>query len=70
MIDNWLEKLGDQAILIQYEDMVDDPKSTLSRLAEFCDVKLPSELSLNTSDDRGCAAPYRKWLHAARDGAK
>ncbi len=67
MIDNWLEKLGNQAMLVQYEEMVEDPQTTLGRLVEFSQLKLPSSTCLNISDDRGCSDPYEKWLHAARD---
>ena len=66
MIDNWLEKLGDQAMAVEYEDMVSDPEATLARVAKFCGLKSPSKIDLRVGDDTGCAEPYRKWLHAAR----
>ncbi len=67
LIDNWLEKLGNQAIAIQYEDMVDDPGSTLARIAKFCGLKTPPKPGWSIADDRGCAEPYRKWIQAERD---
>jgi hypothetical protein len=66
LIDNWLEKLGKQAMLVNYEDMVADPKATLASVAKFCGLKLPAKLNPQVSDDRGCAEPYRKWLKQAR----
>lgn len=68
MADNWLEKLGNQAILVNYEEMVSDPEAILQRVAKFCGLKPPSKPGLRIEDDSGCAGPYRKWLHAARDG--
>jgi len=70
MIDNWLEKLGNRAIAVRYEEMVEDPESTLASVAEFCRLKLPSKFNRKIDDDRGRAEPYRNWLHAARDEAK
>ena len=70
MIDNWLEKLGNQAIAIQYDDVVADPKSAQARIAELCGLKPPSKPGRKINDDRGYAEPYGKWLHAARDGAR
>lgn len=68
MIDNWVEKLGNQAMAVEYEDMVKDPESTLARVAKFCGLKPPSKLDWQIGDDSGCSIPYRKWLRAARDG--
>lgn len=67
MIDNWMEKLGNRAMAVSYEEMVDDPKSTLASVAELCGLKLPAKFNQKIEDDRGCAEPYRAWLHAARD---
>jgi tetratricopeptide (TPR) repeat protein len=66
LIDNWLEKLGKQAMLVNYEDMVADPKATLARVAKFSGLKLPAKLDPQVGDDRGCAGPYAKWMKQAR----
>lgn len=66
LIDNWLEKLGNQAILVNYEDMVSNPAKTLKRVAKFCGLKPPLKLDQKSGDDRHCSKPYKKWLHATK----
>jgi len=66
LIDHWLETLGDKTILINYEEMIDNPHATLERVAQFCGVDMPADPVLQTGDDRSCSAPYLEWLHAAK----
>jgi tetratricopeptide (TPR) repeat protein len=67
MIDNWMDKLGNRAMTLQYEDLVEKPISSLELVAEFCGFKPPDEPKQHIIDGRGCAEPYLTWLHAARD---
>jgi hypothetical protein len=65
LIDNWMDKLGSKAMTVSYEDLVENPQSTLTRVCKFCGLKPSSNPDLQIEDDRGCAEPYRKWLHDA-----
>jgi Flp pilus assembly protein TadD len=62
MIDIWAEKLGDKAIIVRYEDMVEDPARELGRVAELCGLDIAGLELPETGDDRDCALPYLKYL--------
>jgi tetratricopeptide (TPR) repeat protein len=65
LIDNWMDRLGSKTMTVSYEDLVENPQSTLTRVCKFCGLKPSSNPDLQIEDDRGCAEPYRKWLHDA-----
>ncbi len=69
-VDIWAEKIGERVLVLSYEDMMKDPKAAIRRIAELCGMKPPENMDVQIGSDVGIAAPYRDWLHAARDNAK
>jgi len=66
MIDIWVDKVPQSCLVVTYEDMIADPHATLSQVANLCGLAMPSGPLPELGDDRGCAAPYRDLLGAAR----
>jgi tetratricopeptide (TPR) repeat protein len=54
--------------VIHYEDMVDDPAAALRTAAELCSLPMTSARLPPVGDDRGCAAPYLRFLAAELAG--
>lgn len=68
MIDVLAEKLPDIVRVVQYEDLVADPLTSLQAVADLCGLPMPERPLPALGDDRGCAAPYRKFMDAALSG--
>ena len=64
MIDALAKKLPGSARVIQYEDMVTDPRAALSVAAELCGLPVPTGPLPSVGDDRGCASAYRNFMEA------
>lgn len=67
MIDVWRSKLPDITMSIRYEDMQDNPADVVALAAELCGLDAAVGDLPPFGDDRGCAGPYLKHLHAERD---
>jgi tetratricopeptide (TPR) repeat protein len=64
MIDRLAEKLPDITRVIHYENMVIDPAAALRTVADLCRLPMPQKGLPRLGDDRGCAAPYRRFMEA------
>jgi hypothetical protein len=65
MIDLLTEKLPDVVRVIHYEDMVADPAGALRAAADLCGLPMTDGPVPAVGDDRGCSAPYLKYMTAA-----
>ena len=61
MIDAMMEKLGERAFVVAYEDMVEDPGASCRKVADLCGLKMGEATLPDIGDDRGCAKPYRNF---------
>lgn len=66
MFKTWSEKLPNNCILVDYAEMLEDPRTTMKRVAELCGLPVPDCLMPELGDDRGCAEPYFEFLKSAR----
>ncbi len=48
--------------IVTYEDMVTDPRATLTTVANLCGVSTGELGSVQIGDDRNCAAPYLEFM--------
>lgn len=64
MSDVILERLPETARLINYEDMIASPRSSLAIVAELCGLEMPDGPLPPLGDDRDCAAPYRDLMES------
>ena len=55
-------KFPDIVHVVNYEDMVEDPKATLEVVADFCGLPRPEGDIAPVSDDRGCSEPYKEFM--------
>lgn len=62
MIDALAKKLPSVTRVIQYEDMVVDPRGTLGVAIELCGLSTPTGPVPSLGDDRGAASPYRSFM--------
>ena len=62
MIDLTAGKLADIAEVVSYEDMVDDPATTLRNAAKLCGLSTNDRPMSPLQNDRGCSAPYRNFF--------
>jgi len=64
MIDIWCKKFPDNTLIVQYEDLVADPISTLVNVLDFTGIGSDkiAEISSLPYDDRGAFANYSNWL--------
>ncbi len=62
MIDVLAEKLPGIVRVVQYEELVTDPASTLALAAELCGLQPGDQSPPLLGDDRNCAGPYQHWL--------
>ncbi len=61
--DLLMEKLGDRAIRVSYEDMVADYEATYNQMLGLCNLEsASSSLPESIGNDVGCAAPYSDWF--------
>ena len=64
MIDLMAEKLPHTTRVVSYEDMVAQPGAVLRMAGGLCDLP-PVADAPPPGDDRGCAAPYMKFLRGS-----
>lgn len=69
MIDVLSENLPGISRTIAYEDAIASPTALRGTVAGLIGDGLPDNLSI-LGDDRGCAAPYRAMMQAARENEK
>ncbi|MGJ8534539.1 MAG: tetratricopeptide repeat-containing sulfotransferase family protein [Alphaproteobacteria bacterium] len=65
MMDFWHKKLNMRSIMINYEDLVDNPRKALGQVAKRIQLKLPTDMNYVVGDDRDCAKPYETQIHKA-----
>jgi hypothetical protein len=58
MMDIMKTRMPENAIVLNYEDMVSDPGEALSRVARLCGLEPDLRNIPVIGDDRGCGAPY------------
>ena len=56
-------KFPDIVHVVNYEDMVEDPKGTLEFMAEICGLPAPEGEIEPVPDDRGCSEPYKEFFN-------
>lgn len=54
--------LPDHTTIIQYENMIADPRSALGAAARLCELEMSYDELPEIGDDRGCAQPYKKFF--------
>ena len=65
-IDALVETFPDISCVVQYEDMVADPESTLRDMCRLCGIKLNFKaLPRDIPNDIGCAEPYPELMREA-----
>lgn len=63
MIDLLVEKFPNKTVVVQYEDMVENPLATIGKITEKFGLPGVDPSNLNIPDDRGVAKKYREfWL--------
>lgn len=62
MIDLTAEKLPEISQVVSYEAVVDDPAATLHRVAALCGLSVHDLPAPSLPNDRGCSAPYKRFL--------
>lgn len=65
MIDVLAEKLPDVSRVLQYEEVIEDPRAALRATAELCGLPAHEKPLPPLGDDRNCAEPYREVMAAA-----
>lgn len=65
MVDIWLEKLPSVCRVINYENMIADPRAALQTIVELCGAPLSDGVLTDLGDDRGCAIPYRGMIDSS-----
>jgi hypothetical protein len=65
MIDVLVAKLPSIARVVQYEDMIADPRTALNVAAELCGIPMKHAPLPEIGDDRGCAEPYQEFISAS-----
>jgi tetratricopeptide (TPR) repeat protein len=65
MIDVLAEKLPDITRVVDYEDIVADPRAALGVAAELCGIPMDHGPLPDIGDDRACAESYRDFMDAA-----
>ena len=65
MIDTLAEKIPQISRVIQYEDIVADPKSALRIGADLCELPVTDVALPEIGDDRDCSKPYQALIAAA-----
>ncbi|MEO0542867.1 MAG: sulfotransferase [Pseudomonadota bacterium] len=69
MVDVLLDKLGDRAIHVRYEELVADPKAVTNKVFKLCGLD-GAGLSVDPiGNDIGAALPYKSQLDAMRKQA-
>ena len=70
ILDTLLEIFSGNSLLIEYEDMIEDPTATLTRVCEFCGISPDYSLMPEIGSDVGCSAPYASLIDATLSGSK
>ncbi|MEX0808675.1 MAG: tetratricopeptide repeat protein [Dongiaceae bacterium] len=65
MTDRLAARFPRHALLLHYEDVVDDPKAARAAIAQLCGVEAPDAPVPALPDDRNCALPYAALIAAA-----
>ncbi|MFW6028436.1 MAG: sulfotransferase [bacterium] len=58
-------RMPDNAIVINYEDMVADPDAALAKTAGLCGLEVRDTAPAIVGDDRGCGQPYAAFVRSA-----
>ncbi len=62
MIDLLAERLLHISMVINYEDIIDNPAQALQAVAELCGLHQPNDQVPTIGNDRSCADPYKKFI--------
>ena len=65
MMEEAAEKMPTISRVLAYEDMVKAPGAALAQAAELCNIETSGSNLPSIGDDRGCAAPYQKFMAGA-----
>ncbi len=57
-----VEKMPDRTLVIDYDEMVENPKETVQKVCKICDIESNSALVPIPGDDRGVSKPYMHLL--------
>ena len=68
MIDLLAARMPGISRVLQYEEMVEDPRAALRIAADLCGLPPPAKLLPEIGDDRGCARPYLDKMETALAG--
>jgi hypothetical protein len=60
-----VERFSEISLSIDYEDAVAEPRTTLSRISEFCGANVDVKVPLDLGDDHGCSRAYREFIDNA-----
>jgi hypothetical protein len=55
----WLEKLGDRALAVNYDEMVTSPGRVLQQISQFCDIEIDPNNPPQLYYDAGVASHYQ-----------
>ena len=66
MIDILLEKIGERAILVDYETLVANPSLAVNQVFDLCGLDGTNVSIDPIFNDIGAALPYKSYLDAAR----
>lgn len=61
-IDWWCKAAPNKCQRLSYEDLINDPNHTLSKVFALCQISSPVSHNGSLPDDRDCAKPYEKFL--------
>lgn len=64
VIDWWSNEAPRRSIVLNYEDVIDDPHAALSRICALCRIEAPVLDIESLPDDRDCAKPYKQVMQA------
>jgi tetratricopeptide (TPR) repeat protein len=64
--DRLAAALPQRSIVLQYEQMIEDPAAARAAVARLCGLPVPAEPPPPPGDDRGIAVPYKSFMAEAR----
>jgi len=65
MMDMMADRFPDLVRVVNYEEIIGDPRSVLEKAAALCGLSMSQGTLPTIGDDRGCAKPYAHWIAAA-----
>lgn len=65
MMDAMAEKMSGISLIVTYEDMIAEPRATLTQVCDLLDRPLGEAILPPLGDDRGCGRHYRKLIKDA-----